>query len=76
MANEFRDSGGRIVVDVEFESNGDGSAYVSSAKYDDDGSTVPENEIDYLTDAYPESCDEYAFESAVMAAESYYEGDR
>lgn len=37
---------------------------------------VPDDELEYLTDAYAEECDEYAFESAVSAAESYYEGDR
>lgn len=72
----MKDSTGREVVDVEFENDGDGSAYVVGGVYMDDGKPISEAEMDYLTGAYPEACDEYAFESAIGAAEAYYEGDR
>lgn len=37
---------------------------------------VPDDELEYLTDAYPEEGDQHVFEAAVDAAERYYEGDR
>ena len=69
------DSNNRKVVDLEIEGSGV-DAFISAATYDDDGSAVSENELNYLTDTYPEVVAEHAFQNAVCAAEYAFEGDR
>ncbi len=68
------DSKGRKVFDAESESLGVDS-YFTKAYYED-GSLVPHNELDYLTDTYPDVLSENALHHAIMGAEAYFEGDR
>lgn len=77
-ANAMRLETGERVYDVEFENDGDGSAYVVGGVVNraDRWVNISEAEMDYLTETYPEKCDEYAFEAAIGAAEAFYEGDR
>lgn len=65
------DSRGHAVCDLEYEGNGDGTAYIIAATYWDTGEPVEDGELEYLTDAYPELCDEWAMESAIGAAEAW-----
>jgi hypothetical protein len=75
----WKDSNGRPVVDVEVSGYGS-EAMIESAVYDDTApgviEQVPDVELDYLQDTYADRVAELAFENAVCAAESYYEGDR
>lgn len=70
----FIDSQGRPVFDLEVTGH-DEDAYITRAVYDD-GSPVPDNELDYLTTAYADYVADEAFENAVMGAEYAFEGDR
>jgi hypothetical protein len=70
------DSQGRPVCDEEYEIEDYRTAYIIGATYYKTGEPVPDNELEYLTDAYAEQCSEYAFESMTSAAERYYEGER
>lgn len=74
------DSQGREVCDVEVEGRGV-DAFIARANYltytATDGSyKVPDEELDYLTENYPEYIGEQAFENAVCAAEYACERDR
>jgi hypothetical protein len=77
MKPVFTDSKGRPVCDIEVQGT-ECDAFVARAYYDDDLEPfiVPPDELDFLTEAYPEYVAEQAFENAVMSAESLYEGDR
>lgn len=70
-----RDSNGRPVVDLETDGSGC-DAFFSKGTYDDDGSEVGEDELNYLTESYPETLEEESHQSAVCAAEYAFEGDR
>ena len=37
---------------------------------------VPDHELEYLSDTYPEEGDEHVRDAMIGAAEAYYEGDR
>lgn len=37
---------------------------------------VPDDELEHLTDSYPEMGDEHVLDSAIGAADAYYEGER
>lgn len=74
-ANTVRDSNGRPVVDLETDGNGV-DAFFCKGTYDDDGSEVGEDELDYLTENYPETLAEESHQNAVCAAEYAFEGDR
>jgi hypothetical protein len=71
----LKDSLGRE-VEVEFDSNNDGSVYIGSGTYVDSGELVPENELIDLEDMYPEVLDEVGFERMVMRAEDWADRDR
>ena len=45
--SKLRDSAGREVCDLEFDGRGKES-YLTKASYSDDGSDVPEDELDYI----------------------------
>jgi hypothetical protein len=70
------DSQGRQVCDVETDSNGDGSRYFVAASYLDDGSSVPESELEYLDEAYPEYLAKRALDDAIRRAEDWADRDR
>lgn len=77
---KMTDSQGREVCDVEIDGSGC-DAFICKANYlthlNPDGTySVPDEELDYLTDTYPEFIDDQAFENAVCAAEYAFEGDR
>ena len=72
---ELTDSTGRVVVDYEIEPSGVDS-YFGRAFYLDDGSEVPDAELEYLTNSYPELLEEACFESAIMRAEDWADRDR
>ncbi len=75
MSEPMRASDGREVCDVEVEGQGC-DAYISKASYRYGPAEVPDDELDYLTETYPEFVDETAYEAACGVAEAYYEGDR
>jgi hypothetical protein len=76
---KWKDSKGRPVCDVEVSGYGD-EAMIESAHYDDTppGVTeeVPEDELNWMQEEFAAEVAELAFENAVGAAESYFEGDR
>lgn len=74
-AKTVRDSNGRPVVDLEVDGRGV-DAFYSKGTYDDDGSPVSDDELDYLTESYPEDIQERSHQNAVCAAEYACEGDR
>lgn len=71
----LKDSNGRE-CEVEFEFNGDGSAYIESGVYLDTGAEVEDVELDWMNDEYPDACDSASFGRALMQAEAWFEGDR
>lgn len=73
----MKDSTGRAVCDLEFEFNSDGSAFITSATYDDDeAAPVPENELECLNDNHPEECEEASQDRSSMRAEDAYDRAR
>lgn len=74
-ANTFRDSNGRPVVDLEVEGGGV-DAFFSAATYDDDGSKVSDEELDYLAMTYPEEIEEQCAEKFAMRCEDAYDAAR
>lgn len=52
MSTTYTDSTGREIVDIEFDRNQDGSRFVLRAVYLDDGSQVPDCELDWLQSEY------------------------
>jgi hypothetical protein len=46
---DYRDSTGREVCDLEFDGKGK-ETYIAKATYLDDGSDVPEHELDFISD--------------------------
>lgn len=77
-ANAMRLEDGSRVYDVEFENDGDGSSFVTGGVIRKNGAwaEITEADMEYLTETYPERCDEYAFEAAIGAAEAFCQGDR
>lgn len=71
----FRDSNGRPVVDLGSEGSGV-DAFFTSATYGDDGSPVDENELDYLTEIYPEELEEQSGGRHAMRREDAYDASR
>jgi hypothetical protein len=69
------DSAGREVTDIEVVDFGC-DAYVTRAVYMATGCAVPDDELNYLTDTYPEYVQRQAYENAIVAAEYACEGDR
>lgn len=69
----INDSTGREVVDLEFDFNSDGSAFISSATYDDDASDVPANELEYLEKTYPEELRTAEQENQTCHSECLYD---
>jgi hypothetical protein len=71
------DSKGRPVCDLEVSGCRD-EAMLESAHYDDvdHAEAVPEEELTWIEENYPETIAEMAFDNAVMAAEYAFEGDR
>jgi hypothetical protein len=70
----LKDSSGR-----EFEASFYGTSddiQCGYASYTDDGSDVSDYELEWAMDAYTEEIDMYRMERSIMAAESYYEGER
>lgn len=64
-------------VELEVESNGDGTGFFESGNFiDGDMRDLTGTELGELQDLYPEAIEESIFESAIMAAESAFEGDR
>ncbi len=64
-------------VELEIGSNGDGEGYFSAGNFvDGDTRDLTDAELDELADLYPEVIDEEIFQSAIMAAEYAFEGDR
>ncbi len=47
MRKYYRDSTGRDVTDLEFDGGGK-ETYIAKASYVDDGSDVPEDELDFI----------------------------
>jgi hypothetical protein len=75
-APRWYDSSGRAVCDVEVSGYGD-DIYIESATYDDtDAQPVPDTELDWMQDTFAAELAELAFENAIGAAESYWEGER
>jgi hypothetical protein len=73
----MRDSKGRAVCDVEFEHGSDPcDSFIASAVYEDDLAEVSEEELDFLTEAYPERAEESWFENRACAAEAYADAAR
>lgn len=70
------DSKNRTVVDLEFDTNNDRSAFISAATYEDDGSKVDDTELEYLTDNYGDLCEEQAHERFAMRCEDAYDASR
>lgn len=70
-----KDSSGR---DVEIEIGGSYSddIQIESASYLDSDEEVIDSEIDFIMDRYADKIEEEFIQNGVMAAESYYEGDR
>ena len=80
MSTKMTDSQGREVCDVEVDGHGC-DAFICRANYlthtNPDGTyEVPENELEYLTETYPEFIEEESLQNAVCAAEYACEGDR
>jgi hypothetical protein len=73
----WKDSAGRVVVDVEicFESDSCDS-FIESAFYADDGTAVPDVELEWLTEAYADAIAMEHFECAIGRASDFYEGER
>lgn len=72
----FKDSAGRVVVDVSLDWNSDGSGFFTRAVYLDDGKEVSETELERLDSVYPEYIDEQAYERQIGAAEAWADRDR
>lgn len=70
----MKDSKGNEIFDYEVDGDYE-EAFMVSAVYDD-GSAVPDDELDYLTDTYQDVLVQNRFEAAIGAAEAYREGDR
>lgn len=71
----YRDSNGRPVVDMEAEGTGV-DAFFYSATYEDDGSKVSDDELDYLTETYPETIEEHCSENFAKRCEDSYDASR
>lgn len=72
----FTDSNNKEVFDLEIEHASDPcDSYVYSAVYED-LSPVPEDELEYLTDAYADYLYEEWVQHKIAAAEYACEGDR
>jgi len=62
MKGQFKDSTGRVVVDVEIcveKSSVD--SYITRAVYLDSGAEVPDDELDWIQDAYRGEIEMYAY---------------
>lgn len=46
------DSNGRRLVDLEFEGRGKADTFLAKAIYDDDGTEVPDHELEFATQGY------------------------
>lgn len=66
---------GRKIVDAESVGS-DCDAYFLKARFADTGKKLDDNELDELTNLYPEILEENARDRSIMAAEAYFEGDR
>lgn len=49
---KLTDSAGRKLVDLEFEGRGKVDTFLAKATYADDGSDVPEDELEFATKGY------------------------
>ena len=49
---------------------------ITSATYTDDGSDVPDNEVEHIQNAYSADIDAEWYENKIGLAEAYAEGDR
>ena len=70
----LRNALGRPVFDPVVE--GDGVDGYFSRATNEDGTPLTDDELDYLTNAYPDYIAEALFEMAIGRAESHGEGDR
>lgn len=70
-----KDSKGRE-CEIEISGSDYDDVMVECGTYTDDGSAVPEAELDIIQVIYAGEIGEAWKENAVCAAESYYEGDR
>jgi hypothetical protein len=63
-------------VEVEFEFNRDGSAYIASGYYVDTGDDAPEEVLYWMDTAYEDVLAEVSFEDALRRAEDWADRDR
>ncbi len=69
---KYYDQQGREIVDMEFEID-DGSAMLMSAVYMDDGSQVPEEQLLFIEEKYPERLEEAYQDACESQADMIYE---
>ena len=70
-----KDSNGRE-CEISVYGRFDDDIQIDSAVYTDDGTDVPDDQVEFLYDHYASEIYEHWFENQIGAAESYYEGDR
>lgn len=70
-----KDSAGRS-VEIQVSGSDMDDIMIDSADYVDSDQEVPEEEIEYIYNAYAGEIEEEFIQNAVMKSEAYYEGDR